>query len=365
MWFFTFNLNNGQLLWSVMLDQYINTTITNMFYDDFWFKSFLSSKESTLVLSYHPEIVFLQNGIKNFLLNPYTTNFFYSLMTLDLNESYLSPVLLFPQFVLIVYLISLFSIFLFSFFSAANNDENLIDHDFLINSLLIESEEEFGSLDDMIIAGILFFYVFGWYFYFNAFFLLTWLPETMLIIYLFPGIYYIIICIPTFLLYDFGIFFLSYLRGVGASSVILFELVFDYIAFLAFYIRLCVQGVRLILMIFVYVSLHDLILLSPVNPKLFLGNDSLIDDVSNLSLTYESFSYFFFTKLPVKILYWIYELAHTFFVVTAQFIAFFAMVFWLFFFLYTFFVFEKFEDFFTEKRKSRHKKFVALYNYKS
>ena len=123
----------------------------------------------------------------------------------------------------------------------------------------------------------------------------------MLIIYLFPGIYYIIICIPTFLLYDFGIFFLSYLRGVGASSVILFELVFDYIAFLAFYIRLCVQGVRLILMIFVYVSLHDLILLSPVNPKLFLGNDSLIDDVSNLSLTYESFSYFFFTKLPVKI----------------------------------------------------------------
>jgi hypothetical protein len=40
------------------------------------------------------------------------------------------------------------------------------------------------------------------------------------------------------------------------------------------------------------------------------------------------------------------------------------MVFWLFFFLYTFFVFEKFEDFFTEKRKSRHEKFIALYNYK-
>jgi threonine/homoserine/homoserine lactone efflux protein len=105
--------------------------------------------------------VFLQNGIKNFLLNPYTTNFFYSLMSLELNESYLSPVLLFPQFVLIVYLVSLFSIFLFGFFTASNNDENLIDHDFLITSLLVESEEEFGSLDDMIIAGILFFYVFG------------------------------------------------------------------------------------------------------------------------------------------------------------------------------------------------------------
>jgi hypothetical protein len=125
----------------------------------------------------------------------------------------------------------------------------------------------------------------------------------MLLLYLLPGIYYIIICIPTFLLYDFGIFFLSYLRGVGASSVVIFELVFDYIAFLAFYIRLSVQGVRLILMIFVYVSLHDLILLSPVNSSLFLGNDSILDDISNLSLTYESFSYFFFSKLPIKIIY--------------------------------------------------------------
>lgn len=364
LWFFTFNLNSGQLLWAIFLDQHVLSHLTNLFYGDYWFKSFLSSKESTLIVCFHPELIFIQNGIKNFLLNPYTTNFFYSFISLDLQESYLSPILLFPQFVLIVYLVAIFSLFLFDFFSTSSNNENIVDHDYLINTLLLESEEEIGSLDDMIVGGILFFYVFGWYFYFNAFFLLTWLPETMLILYLFPGIYYIIICIPTLLLYDFGIFFLSYLRGVGASSVIIFELVFDYIAFLAFYIRLCVQGVRLILMIFVYVSLHDLILLSPVSPKLILGNDSLVDDISNLSLTYESFSYFLFSKLPLKILYWIYELAHTFFVVTAQFIAFFAMVFWLFFFLYTFFVFEKFEDYFSEKRKIRISKLRHLYNFK-
>ena len=187
----------------------------------------------------------------------------------------------------------------------------------------------------------------------------------MLVLYLFPGIYYIIIFIPTLLLYDFGLFFISYLRGVGASSVILFELVFDYIAFLAFYIRLSVQGVRLILMIFVYVSLHDLILYYSVNPRLFLGNDSFWDDLSNLSVTYESFSYFLFTKLPGKIFYWLYELAHTFFVVTAQFIAFFAMVFWLFFFLYTFFVFEKFENYFQIKREKRSEIFKKIYFFKN
>ena len=220
-----------------------------------------------------------------------------------MQESYLSPVLLFPQLVLIVYVTCMFSIFIFGFFGASSTEENLVDHDYLINNFLVESEEDIGSIDDMIIGGILFFYIFGWYFYINAFFLLTWLPETMLILYILPGMYYLIVCVPTFLLYDFGVFFLSHLRGIGASSVITFELIFDYIAFFGFYIRLGVQGVRLILMIFVYVSLHDLILLNPINPKLFLGNDSLYDDLSNLSLTYESFSYFFFSKIPLKILY--------------------------------------------------------------
>ena len=365
LWFFTFNVNNLQLLMATVLDQYLINTNLNLFYDDFWFKSFLSSKDTTLILTYHPELIFITSGLKNHLINEYSTNFFTVLLHNDMNEGFLSPVLFFLQFIIYIYIVSLLITFLFSFFSAANTEENLIDHDFLINSLIIESEEEIASFDDMLIAGIIFFYIFSWYFYFNFAFLLTWLPETMLVLYLFPGIYYIIIFIPTLLLYDFGLFFISYLRGVGASSVILFELVFDYIAFLAFYIRLSVQGVRLILMIFVYVSLHDLILYYSVNPRLFLGNDSFWDDLSNLSVTYESFSYFLFTKLPGKIFYWLYELAHTFFVVTAQFIAFFAMVFWLFFFLYTFFVFEKFENYFQIKREKRSEIFKKIYFFKN
>jgi hypothetical protein len=121
----------------------------------------------------HPEILFIQNGLKNSILNPYSSDFFYSLVSNELVESYITPIILLPQFVLIIYLVGLFSIFLFGFFTHPTTEENLIDHDFLIHSLLIESEEEIGSFDDMIIAGVLFFFVFGWYFYFNAFFLLT------------------------------------------------------------------------------------------------------------------------------------------------------------------------------------------------
>jgi len=76
---------------------------------------------------------------------------------------------------------------------------------------------------------------------------------------------------PTYLIYDFGIYFLTYLRGVGTSSILLMELMYDYIAVIAFYVRLMVQGVRLVLMIFTYISLHDLIIFFDFDLKLFTG----------------------------------------------------------------------------------------------
>jgi hypothetical protein len=100
------------------------------------------------------------------------------------------------------------------------------------------------------------------------------MPELTLVFFLFPGLYYIIIGIPTFLIYDFGIFFLAYLRGVGPSPVLLFELMYDYIAVIIFYTRILVQGVRLVLMIFTYASMHDLILFFSFSQKIFLGSET-------------------------------------------------------------------------------------------
>jgi hypothetical protein len=96
-----------------------------------------------------------------------------------------------------------------------------------------------------------------------------------MLFYLFPGLYYVILCIPSFLAYDFGIFFLAYLRGVGAAPILIFELMYDYIAFVSFYIRLVVQGVRLVLMIFTYGGMHDVILFFNIDQKLIVGNDSI------------------------------------------------------------------------------------------
>jgi hypothetical protein len=97
----------------------------------------------------------------------------------------------------------------------------------------------------------------------------------MLVYALMPFLYAIIVGIPVLLVYDFGIFFLAYLKGVAPSSVMLMELVYDYIALIAFFVRLCVQGVRLLLMIFTYASLHELILFYSINPKFLLGHDTI------------------------------------------------------------------------------------------
>jgi hypothetical protein len=45
-----------------------------------------------------------------------------------------------------------------------------------------------------------------------------------------------------------------------------------------------------------------------------------------------------------------YEVLHTFFVVTVQFSAFFTIIFWLFLLFYTFFVYEEYEHYFIHLR---------------
>jgi len=129
------------------------------------------------------------------------------------------------------------------------------------------------------------------------------MPELTLVFYLFPGLYFIIIGIPTFLIYDFGIFFLAYLKGVGSSPLFITELVFDYIAVIIFYTRIIVQGVRLVLMLFTYISMHDLVLYFSFSQKIFFGSELFMEELSNLNITLDSMSYFILFSLPGKFIY--------------------------------------------------------------
>jgi hypothetical protein len=83
-----------------------------------------------------------------------------------------------------------------------------------------------------------------------------------------PIFLFIIGGIPSILLFDCGIFFLAYLRGVGPTPAFLLELMYDYIAVIAYYVRLLVQCVRILLMLFTFLELQEYILYFTTDQRL-------------------------------------------------------------------------------------------------
>jgi len=100
-------------------------------------------------------------------------------------------------------------------------------------------------------------------------------PEIILVFFFFPLLYYTIGNTPTFLLYDFGILYNCYLRGIAPTPTMVFELMYDYIAVIAFYVRILTQGVRLALMFFAYAGMHDFILYTDYGHRYLTGNESI------------------------------------------------------------------------------------------
>lgn len=79
------------------------------------------------------------------------------------------------------------------------------------------------------------------------------------------------------MLYDYGIHFISYLNGVGKSMLLVLELLFDNIAVSIFFLRLVVQNVRLVFMLFTFFELHELVLTYQNNRNFILFNEFFVD----------------------------------------------------------------------------------------
>jgi len=116
-------------------------------------------------------------------------------------------------------------------------------------------------------------------------------------------VFYLIIFIPFNLLFDFGLFFIAYLRGSSNTSSLFFECVYDYIGVIAFFTRLIVQFVRLILMFVVYCLMHDTVMLQVFSQKNFLLNDSFFEDLNSIQSNGYSISFFLFTTFPMRLMY--------------------------------------------------------------
>ena len=275
LWFLSLQTSAFQLFWSILLDSYISNVILQFNLTDEWVRSFISSKDTALFVLNHPEILFFKGCIIN--------NFFFDFLT-DINisavqyleaQSLLTPIMLFPQLLFIAYLAFFFVSFYFSYYSSSSKEEATVDADYLSASITVESEKEIGSIDDIIMPAVVFIYTFGWYFYLYCYNMFSVMPEFILVIFSFPLVYYTIGNTPTFLLYDFGILYNCYLRGIAPTPTMVFELMYDYIAVIAFYVRILTQGVRLALMFFTYAAMHDYILYFDYTHSFSVGNESI------------------------------------------------------------------------------------------
>jgi hypothetical protein len=121
----------------------------------------LSSKETSLIFIHHPELIFIKNQINNFFYFSFFSDLNFSIFNLIESETFFSPVLLLPQFIFLLFLSTIFIVFYFSFFLTYTKEENTIDFDYLISNSTVEAEKEISSFDDMILAFIVLFYVFG------------------------------------------------------------------------------------------------------------------------------------------------------------------------------------------------------------
>lgn len=317
-------------------------------YLDNWYNYINLASANIVFHLEHPEHKFLYNSaIVDFIL-PYVSKVRFLIEMETSNEGVILIPFVILDLIFKLGLLGLLVSFLMYWYNVSVNSGN-VDSDFLINSLTIEAEEEIASIDDTVLLLIVVFFIFGWFFFFNYLNILTFLGEVMFIFLFLPLLMYILFFIPIFLLYDYGMHFITYLRGAGSSSSLVMEFVYDCIAFASFFIRLSVQNVRILLITLTFFSLYEFILFF-VNVNWFNSNFEQLDKLITASNGMQT-SYYYFLYVVNKLVYWIYELLHTFFVTVAQFVAFFAMVFWLFLFLYTMFVVEEFEKYLDDKRK--------------
>lgn len=263
-----------------------------------------------------------------------------------------TPLSLAVQLGLATLALLLFAIVYMSMFSI-NREEWQADVDFTVSSLSAEAEKELFSVDDATSLCLTLFFFFGVYF---GFFLVNsaiLYSESLGFALPIPIILLSLVLIPVNLIFDFGLFFIAYLRGAANTSSLFFELVYDYIGVVAFFTRLVVQFVRIALMVVVYLMMHETVVFNYIPLGASVAGDSFLDELSYLRPTLGSVTYFLVMVLPARLGYWVYEVLHTFFVVTVQFMAFFTIIFWLFLLFYTFFIYESFEDHFSGIRRLR------------
>lgn len=113
-----------------------------------------------------------------------------------------------------------------------------------------------------------------------------------------PCLIFLLVYMPYNFLKNFGITFLCYLRGVGSSLSLVVDFLFDIVVVIAMFFRFFIQGIRVLLILLVYVSLQEVWFSNEWVHGSIVEHESMWADLFNVEFNLFSLCYFFFFKLP-------------------------------------------------------------------
>lgn len=234
---------------------------------------------------------------------------------------------------LIIFYISVFGLKAFAFFGKN------FDTSFTIFTYFGDLEEEMGAADDAMFYFLIIAFVIVWFFFITQFsvIFLKHLSGILTLLALSVTAAFII---PAAVLKNFGLAFVSYVRGHGRSSSIFYEAVLDLLSVSIIFLRFIVQNMRFIFIFFTFFELYEFV---------YQG----VSPVTTLSLNVDLSNYAWHEACTYLITNWglyLYYLGHSTIIFIAQLSVYFALSFWLFFFLYTTFTLEATEKYFFFKR---------------
>jgi len=182
----------------------------------------------------------------------------------------------------------------------------------LICTILTENEKEINSLDDLFYIFIFFSFFFFYSFFFYGFIFL-FMYSNIFIFFFFFQLKLIILLIPVSILLDYGFFFIVYIRGCSNTSLLVYEILLDYINIIGYFTRIYIQLIRLVVIFITFYQFNELYIENFYFYYYFYKSSNI------LILNY---SYQLIFSLLLFLLHWFYEIIHFIFIFLLQSIAF-------------------------------------------
>ena len=119
---------------------------------------------------------------------------------------------------------------------------------------------------------------------------------------MFPLLWLVIMTLPVNVIYDYGLLFLSYLRGVGSTILLGLELMYDVLATMIMFVRLSVQNIRFFLMFFAFFELYEFVYMSSIFKESTWGFDTNFFTLKNFSEAPFATGFYAVMTLPLLVL---------------------------------------------------------------